>query len=266
MFEPQKGKRYDMPAAFGPSIYPEATEVPEATLISIPFVTTSEAAARLMPRAFKPAEKPVIYVNRIRYRGVDYLGGRGYEEVLIAVNARYECSGERIEAPYIAALWVSECAAILGGREFMGHPKIYGEIPPIVDTDKGHSFEVAEFGNGILSASLSELKSLSDETLARIREKQTPFSFGWKYIAGPGGTVDVDHPTLLKTVWNYRKAWVGKGTVTFMSRSQQETPTSWQIVNILAKLPIVDRMPAFMATGTATIDRAATRKLQTIRE
>ena len=265
MFEPRTGERYDMPVVFGPSLYPAQSEVKSATLIATSFRTEPEAASRLMPQHLAVGSEPIIYVNRLIYDGIDYLGGRGYEELIVAINAVYERDDERIEAPYVAALWVSDIAALIGGREFLGHPKLHGELPKVIEKDDRVTFEAGEYGATFLKGEVRNLRPLPARTVEKIRGRISPLSFGWKYVAGPDGSVDADYATLLSMTWNYQEAWTGEGEVDFLPSCRADLPVSWRIVDALAGLPVLERKPAFMAKGSAVIDRAATRRLAPVR-
>lgn len=255
------GVRYDMPASFGPTILPAATAVPNATMISTAFDSTPEAVAAILAPHLMVGDVPTVYVNRISYDSLDYLYGRGYEEVIVAMNARYRDDSEEIAAPYVCAVWVNQVAPLIPGRELMGHPKVYADIPEVVEDGTGLRFEASEYETCFLRGEVRALKELPAATVARIRGSQTPYSFGWKYVPGPDGTVDVDYGTLARTDWNYERCWVGEGESWFLVAPPEQLPVSSRVVSTIASMPVVKRRPAFVGKGQAIIDRAATRRL-----
>ena len=264
MLQLKPGVKYDMPAAFGPSIFTPITTVPNATLISTSFDSRPEAVAAILPPHLTVGDVPTVYINRLSYDSVDYLCGRGYEEIIVAINARYRNGAEDIAAPYICAVWVNQVAALTSGREFMGHPKLFADIPALDESDESVSFEAVEYGTCFLHGDVKGLKELPSETVAKITSSQSPYSLAWKYIAGPGGTVDANYGTLLKMEWNYEKAWLGEGEAHFQVAPREQLPVSSHVVEVLAALPVVKRRPAFMGKGPAVIHRAATRRLENV--
>jgi hypothetical protein len=256
-------QRYDMPAAFGPSLLSDQEHVPEFEAAVVGFETSPEHAKALLPRYYSVGERAGVSISRMAYRGVGYLGGRGYEELVVSIDAVYDGPDGRTAAPYMLVLWVSESAAIAAGREFMGYPKLFGELPPIAGAGDQRTFICSEFGNPLVSARLSELCALTGEKLERLRAAgaESP-GLGWKYIAAPGGGVDADYPTLIMNRFDYREAWSGVSDFAFSRPTAQQAPSSSRVVAALAELPVVKMRRAFLGRGSCIIDRAATRRLR----
>ncbi len=262
MFKLIPGTRYDMPAVFGQSLMADTTHVPEIEAIAVSFETDKEAAAGLVPRFFSVADRPIISMSRITYRGVDYLGGREYREIVFSVSAIYEGAEGRIVAPYLPVLWVSEVSAIIAGRELMGYAKLGGEIPSVESTATSRSFECAEFGTRLFLAEANDLRPIEAESFGKLRQGTAEaVSLGWKYIAGPEGTVDADYPTKVMMRWNYQRAWSGTSRLTLDAPTDRQAPFSARIIRAIAALPVRSFRRSFVGEGSAIIDRAATRRL-----
>ena len=263
MVQLKEGQRYDMPTAFGPSIYKTVTRVPELVLINTSFETTRDAAAALLPRYFELNDDNTVFVNRLTYKGVDYLGGREYREILIGVNAVYNGPKERLAAPYMAAVWVSEIAALISGREIQGYPKLHADIPAVASPDETDTidFEMSEYGARLLSGTVRNLKRLPDTALEKIKARDNSHSFGWKYIPGTSTTPDVDYPTFLTMRWDYQRAWTGDGSVKFDKPDSLAAPSSSQAIRALGALPVKEFRRTFVTIASAEIDRGAVRRL-----
>jgi len=256
--------KYDMPVAFGKSIYTDVTHVPELQLISTSFETTPEAIESLLPRHLAPGERSVVYVNRLRYRGIDYLAGRGYEEFVVAVNARHEHDGKVINAPYVVCVWVDQVPSILSGREALGYPKLYADIPQLIDYEGRKRFEASEYGTKFLSGEVRNLRELPQTAVSKINASLSEYNFAWKYIQGPEGTIDADYITLTRMSWDYQRAWIGEGESQFHPATFEEIPASCAAVKGLAALPVVAWQPAFVAESTAIIYRSETKRLESM--
>ncbi len=257
----EPGAKYDMPAAFGKSVFTPVTHVPDLQLIATSFETTPEAVESLLPCHISPTDSNLVYINRLRYRGIDYLAGRGYEEIVVAVNARHEHQGKTIVAPYVVCVWVDEIPAILSGREALGYPKLYAELPQLVEVGDRIHFQASEYGTKFLDGEVRNLKPLPESALPKINASVSEFNFAWKYIQGPEGTIDADYCTLTRMKWNYHQAWMGEGEVKFSLGTWDEMPASHAAVKGLSELPRLASKPAFVAKATAIIYRDETKRL-----
>lgn len=252
--------RFDMPALFGSSLVPDRSLVPFAEVVSISFETTAKAAERLMPRFFRPADPPIVSVTRIDYQDIDYLGGRGYREIVISIGAFF--GDEDRPSGFAPVMWVTETAALISGRELMGFAKLPAEMDPITRSDQGRSFQATEYGALLLEGKVSALKPLSENALGRVNQRAAEVrTFGWKLIPGDGAEPDVDHPMVNVMRWNYSAAWSGDGDIRFYSPDNRAAPLSARVTSALANLPVVAPRNAFVAEGSAEIDRTATRRL-----
>ncbi|HET9645841.1 MAG TPA: acetoacetate decarboxylase family protein [Burkholderiaceae bacterium] len=219
---------------------------------------------RLMPRHLAPGDRSVVYVNRLRYRGIDYLAGRGYEEFVVAVNARHEHNGKVINAPYVVCVWVDEIPAILSGREALGYPKLYADIPQVIEYEGKKRYSASEYGKQILSGEVRNLRELPESALPKINASVSEYNFAWKYIQGPEDTIDADYITLTRMSWDYKRAWMGEGETHFHPGTFEEVPASSAALKGLAALPVLGWQPAFVANATAIIYREETKRLESM--
>jgi hypothetical protein len=254
--------RYDMPVAFGPSLMPDRSEVRDAEVVALSFETTAEAAAALLPPGFRPAARPAISVTRITYPSVEYLGGRGYNEIVVAVAAEVETDSGPIAAGYAPVMWVDRVGALIAGREYMGFAKLPGELPEIAADGDARRFECREEGALLLEGKVVNLQPIDQARLERINQSAAEvITLGWKHIPSAEGEPDADYPLANVTRWHYREAWSGDGALDFHQVDAQAAPFSSRVVAGLASVPLVRPRPAFVAKGDVVIDRAATRRL-----
>lgn len=234
--------------------------IPFAEVISISFETSIAAAERLLPRFFRASEPPVVTVTRIDYRDVDYLGGRGYREIVISVTALH--ANDERPSGFAPVMWVTEPGALISGREFMGFAKLPASMEAIERTDGGRRFRASEYEAVLIEGDVSGLRPLSDDALARVNQSAGEVrTFGWKLIPGDGADPDVDHPMVNVMRWHYDRAWSGDGDIRFHRPDFCDAPLSARVVNVLADVPVVAYRRAFVAEGRAEIDRTATRRL-----
>lgn len=254
--------RHDMPATFGPSPIPDKTFVKDAAALVLTFETVAEAVRPLVPDHFELPERPTLSVAHVSYQDVDYLGGRGYNEIVVTISAERNDGADRMKAGYAAILWVDQIGALIAGREYMGLPKLFGTIPDL-EVDNGHArFTCYEYDALLMEGEVENLSAIGQDQLAKLNARAGRVgTFGWKYIAAPQGKSHLDAPMLNVMRWSYESAWTGSGSIRFFPRSIAEAPMSRQAVTILADLPQIGPVKAFYGRGEATIDRAATRCL-----
>lgn len=254
------GKRYDMPATFGPSAVPARTICEHAQSLVLTFETTAESVRSFVPEHFGLPDRPSVSISHVSYRDVDYLGGRGYNEIVVSISAIRETADERIETGYAAVLWVDQIGALISGREYMGLAKLLGTIPDLIVEGQEARFACFEYDALLLSGSACGLAPVPSDRLAKINARAGNVrTLGWKYIAGPGGTTHLDVPMLNVMRWDYQAAWTGNGKITFETPDRRDAPMSSQVVRSLQNIPVLGEAKVFFGKGRATIDRDATR-------
>lgn len=255
----EAGRRYDMPASFGPSIVPAMTSIPRGEALVLTTTTTRAAVEAIAPDHFTVPETPALTVAHMAYHDVDYLGGRSYNEIVVSVGASFASADGPIETSLAVALWVDQPGALIAGREFMGLPKILGNIS---DLDDDLRFTCAEYDTVFLVGGARELAPIGEERLERLNTRAGDVrTFGWKYIAAAAGGSDVDLPIINTMRWSYEQAWSGVGDFSFAPPAFADAPMSAAVVAGLSTLPVDGPVRAFRGIGRAVIDRTATRRL-----
>ena len=254
-------QRFDMPAMFGPSLLPDRSPVSGTSVVAISFETTREAAAALLPRFFEVAEKAVVSLTWIDYPSVEYLGGRGYKELVVAVSSVFRAQDGDLRAGFAPVMWVDQVGALISGREYMGFAKLAGTPSVTRDGDRVAA-RCSEYDAPLVDGEALNLRQVSAEGLERInRGAAEVMAFGWKYIASDGDIPDADYPLANVTRWRYAKAWSGEGRLQFHTPDRSAAPSSARVMAALSKLPVVEFQRSFVAEGDVVIDRAATRRL-----
>ena len=264
-FTPEPAVRYDMPAVFGPSLMPPVTDVDNATAVILSYESDPAAVAKLLPYHFKVADPAIVSISRISYPSTDYMGGRGYNEIVVLLTARYEGRGTAINAAFAPVLWVDQFGALFAGREFQGLAKLTGELPTVEgQPDSDMRFHCSEYGARLLEGEVRNLSPITGDKLEAVRKSSAAVpTFGWKYIPSCTGQPDADYPLVNYTRWRYAQAWSGEGSVRFMTPSASEAPFSARVVAALAALPVRRWRRAFVGRGTVAIDRSMSRRLDT---
>lgn len=255
-------QKYEMPVVFGPTEIPDVSVWNQVTMVSVSFVTTFGAARPLVPAALEIPERPVVTVSRMSYAGVDYLAGRGYNEVTVGVTAAHERGGARQRGSFLPVVWVDEFRPLIIGREYMGYAKLGGQFGPVISDQGSRSYELHEYGTRLLRGEVSGVVALEgDELRAAHRAAAAVTVFGWKHVAGPQGTVDADYLTSTPLQFDWTSVLQGRGHVSFEAPDWSAAPHSARIVRVLGALPVVEVRRGLVAVGSGSLDRAAVTRL-----
>ncbi|WP_321889123.1 acetoacetate decarboxylase family protein [Paraburkholderia bannensis] len=283
--ELKPGVRYRMPIVFGPApgprqkpdgtIWtPEETGMMRAQWMTVSYRTERKSLERILPPGFALRGEPEVHVSLAFFNDLYWLAGRGYGILNVEVPVVYSGKTETIEGAFCPVLWEGVPDAIMTGREELGFPKLFADIPALkIDHDNGTAGgEASWFDYRFFEIDLHGLTEISGD-------KKLPGPGGatlfYKYMPRTGssgsGGCDVAYATTSQPLpgasgdtspikfsdANFRK-WKGKGgSVKWHRASFEQLPTTFHIVNGLADLEIVEYLGAemieFSAPGVAVM-------------
>jgi len=262
------GVRYRMPTVFGPAPGPrqKADGTPwsaaEAGTMNAHWMTVAYRSERialeaLLPPGFSLRGEPVVHVSLAFFRNLYWLAGRGYGILKVDLPVTYAGKSEIIDGAFCPAIWEGMPDAIMTGREELGFPKLFADIPELsLDMDEGRAGGEASW----LDFKFIELALQGLEPADTLGNTRLPGPGGadlfFKYMprTGPSGsggtdlayvTTSAPLPGAEKTVspidfggTDFRR-WTGTGgNVKWHRASFEQLPTTFHIVNGLAALPM----------------------------
>lgn len=240
-----------MPVAFGPSPTLPVTRGYSLRIASIPFVTDRDALASLLPRFYEPADEPIVAVNYQRCTNLDWMGGRNYNIVSVYARVRTVGLERELTATYGMVIYETDAAPIIAGREYQGTPKLFAKIPDFSLPAEELDFYCKEYDATLISGRLTNMKRVADadEIEAFNRAGDEICRLHWKYVPGLDGVPDADYPVAMYTSAKFTDLWRGEGDVEFGTPTRTEAPYSASIVEILGRLPVLEKRPATMAVA-----------------
>ena len=263
MFKPEPGLRYDLPVVFGPSELGGQTTYGDTHAIVHSFLTDPAALEPLIPYHFSLARPARISVIGRVIHGVDWLAGRTYHSVRVSADVLARDGDAVIAGPYGLVVWESDPRPVIAGREYLGLSKIVGEIPDHERAGKTAAFECYEYGSRLLRVDVSDVTPVPAGVVAEQNSRRESITLAWKYIPGPGGTVDADYPVKMVGRPNVTAMWTGTSSIVFDHPTWEQCPISYRIVDALAALPVVERLPAtLMVSNGSALDRGASARLK----
>ncbi len=274
------GARYRMPSHFGPMFGPrnipsgvvlDHTRFPRSTVVTYRFLSTHDALAAHLPPGFELAGEPVVSIDIAYLSEIPWLAGRGYNLALISWPATFKGVEDTETGRFAAVLFENFADPIITGRDELGHPKIFCEIPPLIVRDNEVVARLAWDGHEFLRVSISGLTS---ERPAKSGDDfPTSGWLQWKYIPGtpPSAGPDASYPThspdpLAAEIHpnvTIDSRHFGQAKLTRNEVRWEDMPTLWNVVNGIAGLPHVEpRLAAVTRTHGWVGDVGETRRLR----
>lgn len=273
------GARYRMPTHFGPMYGPrhipphvklDHTRFPVSTTVTYRFLSERAVLESHLPPGFELAGEPVVSLDIAYITQIPWLAGRGYNLALVSWPATFRGTRDTETGRFAAVLFESFADPILTGRDELGHPKIFCEIPPLIVTDQGCIARLAWDGCEFLRLELTDLSP------TRPADSDDRFPTGgwlqWKYIPGTPHTAgpDASYPTHspdplaadIHANVTIEARDYGRGRLERRRVAWEDMPTLFNVVNGIADLPhVAPRLAAVTRTHGWIGDVGDTRRL-----
>ncbi len=262
---------YRMPSHFGPRTGPRrgpngerfpCRDNPRSTSYSLSFLTDAAKVEALLPPGFSLRGEPVATINVGYMTEIEWLAGRGYNILGVTFPARYQGQEEVVDGNFLSVLWENLTDPIITGREELGYPKIYCELPRPVTLRGRHHISASWLGFRFLDMVVSDLETVEHPAPG----KALP-SLHYKYMprTGEWGAADVAYATVTPPEAPNRRILeqaVGKGSLQFYPARWEDMPTQYNIVNALADLPVLEMRGSSMTKSVGGKDLRDTRILR----
>lgn len=276
--------RYRMPVVFGPAPGPrqkhdgtpwtaEESGIANVQWATIGYRTDRAKLEALLPPGFRLNGEPRVYASLAFFRNLFWLAGRGYGLVNVEVPVIYTGKSETIEGGLCLAIWEGRPDAITTGREELGFPKLFAEIPDVrLDPDSGtvggqaswfdfkffememHGIEEVDAGNRRLPG------APGTPIFYKYMPRTGPFGAGGSDVAY--ATTSLPLPGILQETSTiqfkeaaFRRWRATGGTVNWHRATFEQLPTTCHVVNGIADLDILEYVSAemieFSAPGSA---------------
>ncbi len=251
----QPGLIYRMPASFGPRTGPRqgpdgrkfaCVDFPKATTLAVSFLSDTAQLEALLPDGFSLAGEPIVSVSASYTTEIEWLAGRGYNMLGVRIPATYCGEIDEVTGSFLSVLWENLADPIITGRDELGIPKIWCELPEPVEENGVTRLTASWLGFRFLDLTLCDLVERSNE---EIKDDQSTQSDGGdlhlKYIpkTGAWGKADVCYVTHIPAAAPNKKIvqqYSASGEVRFHHARWEDMPSQYNIVNALADLEIIE--------------------------
>jgi acetoacetate decarboxylase len=261
-FEPNKP--YFMPTHFGSLPGMPISHYGDLTQFSIIYSTDKDALAGLLPQPFEPADDPVVTVYYQWCKQVNFMAGRGYNIVGVNLAAVFNGKKDHIIGRYAAVLWENDPLPIVIGREQLGAPKLYADIPDPQQEGNNWRFHCSAYGARLVEGEIRNATPADNTVCAQIEKMAKESTWMcWKYIpridqTGP----DLSFPTAVATRATIREAWLGEGSHKFLETTFEAAPSSAHIMQGLQMLVVKEYRVAAITRGTLELPTADNRIIE----
>lgn len=279
-FTPNPDHRYRMPVVFGPAVGPrqrpgggmwslEETGTMNAEWMAITYRTDPEKLAALLPPGMSLRGEPLLSVSCAWFKNLYWLAGRGYGILSLDFPVTYQGKTETLDGSFCPVIWEGQPEAILTGRDEMGFPKLFCDMPEIAwDREKGTaSCETSWFGFKFFDITLTDM--VEDDAPPSLPGSGGGAAMYYKYVprTNPrkGGGADVAYvttpaprpgegrPDAISFEGYDFKRWRANGSFNWHRATFEQLPTTFHIVNTIADLPCLEivrtEMVAFSGPG-----------------
>jgi acetoacetate decarboxylase len=230
-------KIYTMPLLAGPLAGKrDQLPYPDAEGVLVQYETGRQAIAALLPDCYQPGEEPVVTVFFGYHRQLPFLAGGGYNLATVQVRARFDGQSDHVEGDYILVMFENKTVPIIGGREHLGVPKLYADIPPVKTLPDGRlRCEASLWGHLLFGIELPDLKKQNPLVrLAAGRQFNERPWLAYKYIERLDGPPDADYPTVTYNDLSLDELWLGKSATLYFGFMTADD-LSW-IANVMEAL------------------------------
>jgi acetoacetate decarboxylase len=260
----QPGLGYLMPTNFGPAPAQNVAHYGDVTTYTILYSTEKDALATLLPEPFEPHDDPLVTVYCQVCRDVDFMAGRGYNIVGVNLAAVFNGKKDYIAGNYAVVLWENDTFPIITGRELLGAPKLFADIPDPQQEGSKWSFHCSLYGTRLVAGEIINAVPLDDATRGQIEQTaRGSVWMGWKYIPkadwnGP----DVSFPTVIPATPTITAAWFGQGSHKFFDATWESAPTSFLVMQGLRTLVLKEYRAGVITKGTTDLLVSDCRRLE----
>jgi hypothetical protein len=251
--DPTLKPQYRMPRVFG--ALPGPRNVPKDkqnlpnrqsnVVLSITALTDAALLSQLLPPDCELDGEPRFTVSLNFMSNIAWLAGHGYAMLVLSVAMKHQHPSKGLlRGNFIPVLWENLADPIITGREELGWPKLYADIPP--PTIVGDACAGRALWQGFCFFEL-ELSALSERPISSV---QPAGQFHYKYIPRTGRLTEAEVEYLGycapgENAAGYAPLSVvrelsGAGSFRFHPARWEDMPFQYPIVNAVAKLPIVE--------------------------
>lgn len=266
---------YRMPTHFGPALGPRQgvdgrrypnIDTPNDLLVRATFPADKAQLEKFLPPGFVLREPYQVSFDFQYIGNPEWLAGRSYNTLGVGIPASYQGKEDTVDGDLLLVLWEGIADAVTTGREEIGFPKVYGDIPDAQCIGDDIICRASWDGCEFFTLKLSQLTVASEEAIPD--SFLSPGILSYKYVpkTGAPGVPDAEYAVFTPAdTPNFQLEEVKLGqatTIGFRQSTWEELPTLVHIVNALAELRLGECSEAVVLKSHGTKDLSDSRILR----
>lgn len=266
---PQAHGRHRMPFVFGPSAGPrqgpqgqlfDMRNAPRTTTTAR-FQTDPQKLSKLLPPGCVLDGEAVVTVEHSVLHALEWLAGRSYSLIGVKFPVRFQGRKDSACGPFIAVLWENRTEPILTGREELGYPKLYCELPEARILHGSQHFAASWDGHTFIRMSVHDME---DAPTPAPTDAQGVLIH--RYLPGleAGDAPQIDEMALSPfggVAVRHKRYQRCRAEVEFVTSTWEQLPTMFHVVNLLAELPILESRGGSVQETLGASDLGNTHRL-----
>ncbi|MDD5190381.1 MAG: acetoacetate decarboxylase family protein [Dehalococcoidales bacterium] len=233
------------------------------TSVAVSFLTDQKLLEAMLPPGKNLAINgaPVVTVVAIYQGGIKWLAGRTYNLFMVMLPVVHNGKNGKTYGSFLPVVWENLTEPILLGREGLGWPKIYADLPRLRILNDSCQAIAHWQGFTFLDINVTGLHPLTPAELKQRTEaaKNSPPNSGpicHKFILKTGSMLETDADYLTistnegAATATIREVLTGKADIRFIKGTFEQLPTMAHIIDKLAALPVKQVFDATMTTQT----------------
>lgn len=255
---------YFMPTSFGQLGGQKVCHYGDVTTLTLIYLTDKDALAALLPEPFQPSDEPLVSVYCQICRQVDFMAGGGYNIVGVNLSAVFNGRKDNFTGNYAAILWENDTIPIITGRELLGAPKLYADIPDPQVEGKEWRFHCSVSSTRLIEGEIKNTNPVDETTRQEIeRIARGRMWMGWKYIPKADWTgADVSFPTCIPTRPTVNQAWLGEGAHRFFETTWNNSLYHSRVMAALRTLAVKEYRAAVVTKGSFDLLVGESRRME----
>ena len=233
-----------MPLILGPvADRSKGSKYERVEMLALQYQTEYDSVKALLPECYEPADDPTVTIAFCFYDRVDFMAGGGYNIVLVLLAAKFRGETDKLEGDYVPLILENDTVPIMTGREFLGAPKIYADIPaPEIASDGSFYCQAQLWGHLLLSAEFGPMNK-QNIVVRRMgaRMLSTRPWMTYKYIPSLNGAPDAEYPIANWSDTKMDELWLGKsGKIHLGDAGMKEIGVFKGVIDALRSLPVLE--------------------------
>lgn len=255
MFIPEKNFAYLMPVQFGGGKFDKELKITQrSTSITISFETDKSMLEKYIPEGFELLKKEV-QVDFSQHTQVSWMYGGQYNWIIVGVPVRFHGKRDEMEGFYPLVVWENKTAAIIGGREQTGIPKVFADIEDLHIFKPYYITSGSYEGNTFLKINFEATGEITGTELEKLRSRCLSRNYiGWRYIPKVGASgAELSQFILYPGGVEVETAHTGNTSIEWTDMNPMQNPMQFSIINNLASLPIKKINSAILSEGRTVL-------------